>query len=366
MYFAEHTQTHASTLYAGVAEDTDLPPNGTSDKLRNYKLTKTTSETNISTDDNYSHHKSERRVFPTSTLGPLTRHGAKSEPDARAASPGTHEAWLSRQQQRKDLLRENCDKYRHRYPSYQKMLVDEEHKVVLCTIPKAGCTSWKWLLARLQQDPLHHKMYLLDMKNKVKTEMIHRGYLRRYGIKKLKDFSREKISEILDTYTKIITVRDPLVRMLSAYKDKLVPHKDGVCPFCRTLGREITKHYRTDGPFDLKGRTVTELEFLQALVGDKSLVNINGGHWGSYDKLCSPCAIKYDYISHLETVNEDSDNLLKFVFNSTLSLPHYNPSNSSSEYTHILRNIPLDLKEKILEKYKLDMDLFGYKWPGDG
>ena len=324
--------------------------------------------------DNYMSFSAE--LYSSSTLQSESfSYAAQSTPSndnddegsAEDISEEAHQTWLAQQDQRRLLMRETCEKYGIvKSPDYGRMLVDEEHKVVLCTIPKAGCTSWKWLLARLQQDPVVHKLYLQDMEANVNPGFIHRsGYIKRYGLKILQSFSKTKRQNILRTYTKIITVRDPMVRMMSGYRDKLVPHKDGKCPFCKHLGKNIIKHYRKDGSANKSHRTVTELEFLQALVGDKSLVNINGGHWASYNSLCGPCSVQYDYISQLETANEDSGNLIKFIFNSTLRLPHHHPSNSSLKYTDFLQNITSDLKQKVLDRYLFDMEMFGYTWPQD-
>ena len=278
----------------------------------------------------------------------------------------SHKVWLAQQEKRKVLVQKTCQKHAliKKPPDYSRILVDEENKVLLCTIPKAGCTSWKWLLARLQQDPLHQKIYQQDMDNNVKLAFIHRQrFLERYGIKTLDTFSSPNIDAILKTYTKIITVRDPLERMMSGYKDKLVPHDDGKCPYCEVIGKKIIKYYRKDGPVDKNGRTVTEVEFLQALVGDKNRVDIIGGHWASYNSLCGPCFVRYDYISHLETADEDADNLIKFIFNSTLRLPHHNPGTSKHKHMDVLKNISSELKKQLLQKYQIDMELFGYKWP---
>ena len=79
---------------------------------------------------------------------------------------------------------------------------------------------------------------------------------------------------------------------------------------------------------------------------------------------CQPCAIKYDFIAKLETLNGDLELLLPKI-NATFLVGHFPGSNSERKekrkmYNYFTRNVTRSLLEAIKVKYKYDAELFGY------
>ena len=81
---------------------------------------------------------------------------------------------------------------------------------------------------------------------------------------------------------------------------------------------------------------------------------------------CEPCSIQYDYIGHLETIKTDVKQILphlnaeEFVSN----FPAQKLKNKSGDhrYAHMYRALPSSVVQPILDKYKVDADMFGYSF----
>ena len=96
-----------------------------------------------------------------------------------------------------------------------ELYVDEQNKFAMCLIPKNGCTEWSMLCSRL-----YHKRVQIDTPQ--------------YGIAR-KVFSPEAAMKVFSDKEaiRVVFVRDPLQRVLSAYLDKCVDHcsdSDHGCP----------------------------------------------------------------------------------------------------------------------------------------
>ncbi|KAG0722417.1 Carbohydrate sulfotransferase 14 [Chionoecetes opilio] len=96
-------------------------------------------------------------------------------------------------------------------------------------------------------------------------------------------------------------------------------------------------------------------------------------HWMTYTESCDPCRRRVDYILKLETIQEEVNHL----FHGVLGYPEkvgfpvrhrsYNPSIGHSD-GHYYTNVSRELMQRVLEIYKQDFTLFGYKHelPGFG
>ena len=79
--------------------------------------------------------------------------------------------------------------------------------------------------------------------------------------------------------------------------------------------------------------------------------------------LCEPCAIKYDFVAKLETLDADLDTIL----------PHYHAEKIKNNfptvntnalgiktYKDMYVNISMSVLQPVLHKYQADADMFGY------
>ena len=254
---------------------------------------------------------------------------------------------------------------------FKRILVDDKHKVLFCAIPKAGCTSWKALLLSLLSGD---RQFISQGREGYLGEQFHgSSYLKANGLQVLTDYPVEKRSMMLSSYTKIIAVRDPLDRLLSAYRDKLLlrvaDNNQTQCKYCDRLGREIIRRYRKNATeYQLHtGRFVTPLEFLKSISEFPAYIASNL-HFKPYHNICQPCAIQYDYIIKMETSEQDNDILIPLVFNSKEKLPVYHQSSKEGrnlETIDQLSKLTLTERKALFKIYSLDYESFGYNIPTD-
>ena len=167
----------------------------------------------------------------------------------------------------------------------------------------------------------------------------------------------------LREYYKFMFVREPLVRLLSAYKDKFMlnntySHK--------RYGREIVKHTRKNAAANSKGDDVSLKEFLQYVI--ESRVEDMNEHWMPFYELCQPCAVSYDFIGSFENLEADATQVLKELnVNEQVSFPkqqkYYQLGGSKYADSKSFADASPALLRTTLSKYALDYKMFSYQMP---
>ncbi|KAK7079245.1 hypothetical protein SK128_006072 [Halocaridina rubra] len=269
-----------------------------------------------------------------------------------------------------------------------------DYNVTICSIAKAGSSTWRYHLRRVNNGP--------PFNIPIYKDAIRNAFL---------DRPLENVIRDINISSKIITVRHPLTRLVSAYRNK---YKDGKMMPANRPRQENIKRKRQSGsywddrfyqfwlpalfannkvPADIHTRIglkeplnpktkykvwvyealypilkprITFIQFLRYVV--KTFEDNNpDAHWRSYYMACCPCHFDYEYITQVETLSED----LEFVFNQ-LGLPS-DPDVSMNQYRKTVEDIyrdyqyykrvPQSLKREIYRLYKTDMDFFGYNLP---
>ena len=222
----------------------------------------------------------------------------------------------------------------------QLITVDDENKIIYCSIPKVSSTTWKRVLGDLRGLDK-------DIKN------IHRKGLWR----RLYQYTEEERLHRIKTYFKFLFVREPLHRLLSAYKDKFLRTNRR----CSKRAREqIVKTYR---PQDYKPNYndihITFPEFIQYFSYDVP----RNRHWQQYEQLCHPCLINYDFIGHLETLEDDAPLLLKMAgIDDRVTFPPIHKSTGSDEVLEYYSQVPPRYIKQLGELYRNDFEMFGYDY----
>ena len=111
----------------------------------------------------------------------------------------------------------------------------------------------------------------------------------------------------LKTYFKFLIVREPLDRLLSAYRNKFENKQNTY--FHEKFGKLIVKRFRKNAS-NSSGNDVTFAEFVEYILSPKTKKPLNE-HWRPIHELCSPCQIKFDMIGKFETLQHDSNYILK-------------------------------------------------------
>lgn len=264
----------------------------------------------------------------------------------------TAERLHRRQELRKQLLRNTCDREEFAEgkrsledmsdKQLENLIVDDKHGIIYCYIPKVmktwtlagtlfqttssksvistesrsylqqvACTNWKKVFLVLKQgqpyqDPMsipsenvHHKINFALLNGFPRPEIKVSSYDGVRCDKRMRwCFLNLKLQAKLKHYTKFLYVRDPFVRLISAYRDKFQKENEY---FYHLYGRDILRTYanQADPPETAheafaSGIHVSFYNFIQYLL-DPQTVSPFEPHWRQMDSLCHPCIIQYGH-----------------------------------------------------------------------
>ena len=235
---------------------------------------------------------------------------------------------------------------------YTHILSDDKNRMLFCDSPKTGSSLFKTLWLN----------YTRDVDG---GRNIHKNnFLLKHGLRYLSTYSQSQIQTRLATYFKFLTARHPLVRVLSAYREKLEGPNEY---YPRVLGRGIEQHYGHVPANQSKGDLVTFELFVHFLV--KSNPVGYDHHWKPVTYLCHPCEIPYDYVVKLETSYVDYPHIFSKLKNITdskrgllESVASYKALTDFDRVKRYYTRVPAKHMAIIKRIYRLDLNLFGYKW----
>ncbi|MBN3310968.1 CHST9 sulfotransferase, partial [Amia calva] len=261
---------------------------------------------------------------------------------------------------RKSFLQNFCQKYnRNRNPKLDlarmvnRIYVEEKRKILYCEVPKAGCSNWKRTLMVLNG--------LAVSMDTISHDAVHYGK----HLKKLDSFDVKGIYERLNTFTKVIVVRDPMERLVSAFRDKFEHPNSYYHP---VFGKAIIGKYRKNATLEAlsTGSGVTFPEFVHYLLDNHRPVGMDI-HWETVNRLCFPCLLHYDFIAKFETLEEDSNFFLRLIdAPEGLKFPAFKDRHADDERTtssvvnHYIMQLPFKERQWLYDFYYLDYLMFNY------
>ena len=145
----------------------------------------------------------------------------------------------------------------------------------------------------------------------------------------------------------VFCYRNPWERLVSAYINKAIEYN-----YSRTLHTpckwESMEPYKPDLTFS---------QFLTCIAAGSDEM-----HWIAQWRLCNVCHVKFDFIGHMETVEEDAAHVIAQIrVNATY--PHSFPSKKYSTKKVMkdwYKGLSADLLQKLIRKYQYDFELHGY------
>lgn len=231
-----------------------------------------------------------------------------------------------------------------------RLLVNDHDKVLFGYIPKVGCTTWKGVFSR------------------TKRAYSEKTYWRLSGFDEME---REKR---LRTYKKVLFVRDPIIRFLSAYLSKFRNLKNLQKTWEKMYGFKILELYRPGSEELLKKAralpaderpflNVTLTEFIRFItyLGDTYVLHEISDHWLPQHIVSHVCEIPYDFIGKYENLASEAPFMLNWVgMTSVVQFPEIHASTATTKLVHGYSNVPLAVIEDLRKYYSLDFELFGY------
>lgn len=162
----------------------------------------------------------------------------------------------------------------------------------------------------------------------------------------------------MNNYFKFIIVREPFIRLLSAYRNKIEKPPPG--QYTKT-SKYI--HRAVANTTEPRQETATFFEFVRYITDPTFNKD---PHWDFFHSLCKPCTIRYDFIGHMETVDYDIRYVMDAVNMTDIKFPKgytRNARTDNEKLVHYFRNFSNDVIDKLYETYKMDYELFGYSRP---
>ncbi|KAM7058188.1 carbohydrate sulfotransferase 8 isoform 1-T8 [Molossus nigricans] len=288
--------------------------------------------------------------------------GSSARPAPRA--PDGHAVSLQqRQRERKRVMGEACAKYRAsssrravtpRHVS--RIFVEDRHRVLYCEVPKAGCSNWKRVLMVLAG--------LAPSTADIQHNTVHYGS----ALKRLDTFDRQGILHRLSTYTKMLFVREPFERLVSAFRDKFEHPNSYYHP---VFGKAILARYRANASREAlrTGSGVRFPEFVQYLLDVHRPVGMDI-HWDHVSRLCSPCLIDYDFVGKFESMEDDANFFLSLIrAPRNLTFPrfkdrHSQEARTTARITHqYFAQLSAPQRQRAYDFYYMDYLMFNYSKP---
>jgi len=249
------------------------------------------------------------------------------------------------------FLYDSCPSYNETNIDYGHILCDDANHMLFCDAPKTGTSFFK-------------RLWLNYTRDVAGTQVHDKDFLNEHGLRYLHSYSEAEIEIRLRTYFKFLTVRHPLVRILSVYRNKLEsPNKY----YHEHLGRTI-EHVIGGVPMeDTTGDYVTFKQFVTYLVGGSP--HEYEHHMRPVTYLCYPCEIHYDFIVRLETSYADYLQVFYKLRNARDAKQYLLESmlyvKAETDKQRVIRyysQLPAELINSLQEKYHADMTFFGYTW----
>lgn len=265
---------------------------------------------------------------------------------------------------RRRVMNETCCQYGHCLKNATKPhphnFFSHTYKYTVCWIQK--CSYSSWLRATLVSDGV----YSPSDRNVTGDHAIALG--RRHTLTWLDIHTRR---EVWNNYTKLILVRQPFERLVSAFNAKLNP-VGGQSDFYARVSRMISDRYR------IKRENETE----RKMPGDgfatfedfaNYLLDLGGNpmkrdsHWREYESLCQPCRYNYDVIMKFDTFADDFRYIKRFLNVSEYHLPAFFPIHKSRTNSHLtetyMTSLSPPLRKLLYRMFEHDFEMFGYPKP---
>ncbi|XP_076179445.1 carbohydrate sulfotransferase 11 [Ptiloglossa arizonensis] len=250
-------------------------------------------------------------------------------------------------------------------PQYTVFYISRSHNLSYCPIYKAGSTTWIYNLCLLMNVPEEE---LNSGKEQIST----------IARRVIPELEYPAADEALRVTKKLLVVRHPFERLLSAYRDKLensvAGREHGTLHFYRKYGGKIVQKYRErkfskpredqvirrEGEPPPAGIEPTFREFVQYLI-HTDLANYGDDHWMPYYFFCTPCVVDYDVIAKVETLWRDQIYTIHKLGLQEVIKPRWQHSGGHSNASRIyFSQLSRDMVHKLYGKFKLDFDLFDY------
>ncbi|XP_065313145.1 carbohydrate sulfotransferase 11-like [Gordionus sp. m RMFG-2023] len=277
-------------------------------------------------------------------------------------------------------------------------IVDEARGVIYCYVPKASSTSWKSFF--MVSNNLSYKT-LLESSMIPNDSLGH--YVEGFEFKILSNLVMSDDNYEARKYLKFMFVRNPISRLMSAYRSKFEWKNEYFISRYRNYiellassnsseigGQNFDAVFKTgeQSNNNNNNENVTFLKFVKFLLNIRYLRNeslreyLVNEHWRPYSDICAPCSRGLDFIGKQESLVQDVKKILGLTGWDTLNynpFKQYFPFNLGDAHSRtlidmfrsktisrdysdhesvLLESLPEDLLVSLIGFYKYDYLLF--------
>ncbi len=238
------------------------------------------------------------------------------------------------------------------------IFIDDKNKFLFCGVPANGAVSWRRVILKMTGKT--NKTNLMDIPG---DNLFKKGMF-----KLLNQLSRPEIQKVINEYTKVMVIRDPMERLLSLYLSKFKQKLYNEY-FRSTYDKPIIQHTRKDVPADQldKLHDVRFEEFLQFILlvhspyPEENLISFRYHDLlKSMIDFCHPCIIKYNKIIGFNNLTAESNFVLSSI-GSGIRFPNKTLTvKTRQQMKKYYASLPEGLADKIRRHYENDLKLFEY------
>jgi len=279
-----------------------------------------------------------------------------------SSSPETVE---SIQQRRRRQLADGCREFRlevdKRRRAWFEMYYDDKIEYIYCLVSKASCTSWKRTLMMLTG-----KITKFQLPEQLPIGLVHNHRNSDKYITRLEKLPKDEREWRFDRYFNFLFVREPLERLVSGYRDKLL-----VDPGYH-VDVDIVRKYRPhEYNASVKRYNTTFAEFVRYVLDERAAGKVLDRHWVPQNELCRPCQHRYDFIGHYETLRQDAQYVVdklksrirRRVADVQFPADSGHRRKSSDCLQQMYADVPAAHVQALYQLYAVDYALFGFKHP---
>lgn len=243
------------------------------------------------------------------------------------------------------------------------VLVNDELKLIYCQVPKAGTTNMKRILLTLQKHVKAESINLIDIPPEYAWV-----YTREISDLLTLPLNDSDIIEMFDRYHKLLIVRHPFERLVSAYRMIFEVGKFETFNYPKQLWAVKMIQTALYGPNKSHRSNISFVEFAKFVCiqhtnkSGKERWKLDRNldvHWLPQTSLCHPCLTHYTIISKIETIDEDMPYIMHLMGanNAFLYPKQYKRTSNVGRYMALLSSADVGCLRQV---YGLDFELFGY------
>jgi len=134
-------------------------------------------------------------------------------------------------------IRERClhFNYSQKEPEWGALIFNRQKHVLLCFVGKCATISWQRILLKMTGNPTAIKMANIKGRTVPIKLMLYLGSMAHVNASKRASFMKENF--------KVLIVRDPLVRLISAYRGNVLNHVELVRSIRSVIGHSASRRF---------------------------------------------------------------------------------------------------------------------------